>query len=125
MKKVSLALMIILYVAAGINHFINPGIYLNIMPPWVPMHDEMVFISGVCEILFAVLLIFPSTRRLGAWLIIILLIAVFPANVQMTINDYHQHNPKLWLSILRLPLQILLIWWAYSFTKPILKNNEK
>ncbi len=92
------------------------------MPPWIPLHKEMVFISGVCEILFAVLLISPRTKRLGAWLLIALLIAIFPANIQMALDYYHQHNPQLWLAILRLPLQIPLIWWAYSFTKPIVKK---
>jgi len=110
--------MITLYIAAGANHFLHAGSYIKIMPPWIPLHKQMVFISGVCEILFAVLLILPPTRRLAAWCIIALLVAVFPANLQMTLNYCHEHNPGLWATVLRLPLQIPLIWWAYSFTKP-------
>jgi len=109
--------MIALYIAAGFNHFINPQFYLKIMPPWVPYHKEMVFISGVCEILFAMLLIFPSTRRLGAWGIILLLVAVFPANVQMLLNYNKENNPLLWVAIVRLPVQLILIWWAYGFAR--------
>ena len=116
MKKLSLIILILFYAAAGINHFLQPDFYLKIMPPWLPWHNELVFISGVAEVLCALLLLFPSTRRAGAWCTILLLIAVFPANVQMLIDYYHQSNPMLWVAIVRLPIQLLLIWWAYSFT---------
>ena len=119
MKKISLFAMVVFYVAAGINHFWHPDFYLPIMPKWLPYHKGLVMLSGICEILFALLLIFPSTRRLGAWCIILLLIAVFPANIQMMINYMNESNPKLWIAIIRLPLQIVLIWWAYSFTKEL------
>jgi uncharacterized membrane protein len=117
MKKISLLLMILLYSAAGVNHFVHPGMYISIMPPWLPMHNALVAISGICEILFAVLLIFKATRRFAAWAIIALLIAVFPANIQMLVNFVHENNPNVWLAIARLPIQLLLIWWAYGFTK--------
>ena len=117
MKKLSLIILILFYAAAGINHFINPDFYLQIMPPWLPWHTELVFISGVAEVLCALLLLFASTRSLGAWCTILLLIAVFPANVQMLIDYYHKNNPMLWVAIVRLPIQLLLIWWAYGFTR--------
>lgn len=109
--------MILLYTAAGINHFIHPAIYVKIMPPWLPLHKELVLISGAIEILFALMLVFPLSRRLGAWGIILLLAAVFPANIQMMLNYIHDGNPNLWIAILRLPLQLVLIYWAYTFTK--------
>ena len=109
--------MILFYLIAGINHFANQEFYLRIMPTWLPWHTGLVRLSGICEILFSILLIFPSTRRMGSYLIIGLLIAVFPANIQMMLNYFHESNPEFWISIVRLPLQILLILWAYSFTK--------
>ena len=69
--------MIVLYMAAGINHFVHPEPYLEIIPPWLPWHLELVWISGIAEIVCALLLLFPSTRRLGAWCLIVLLVAVF------------------------------------------------
>jgi len=108
--------MVLLYISAGINHFVHPAFYLQIMPPYISWHQALVSISGICEIAFALLLLPVSTRKWGAWCIILLLVAVFPANIQMTINYAREDNPGLWLSILRLPLQFLLIWWAYSFT---------
>lgn len=106
-----------LYILAGINHFISANQYVAIMPPWLPWHYALVHISGVLESLFGFLLLFSLTRRLAAWLIIFLLIAVFPANIQMAINYYKAGNPYLWLAILRLPLQPVLMYWAYLFTK--------
>lgn len=124
MKKVSLYIMILFYAGAGINHFIRPGFYLKIMPPWLPFHEAFVFTSGVAEVLCALLLLFTGTRRSGAWAVIALLVAVFPANIQMLVNYKHDNNPLTWIAILRLPTQLLLIWWAYSFTKPVSSFNK-
>lgn len=106
-----------LYTAAGVYHFVNPRMYLKIMPLYIPFHLPMVYITGVFEIIFALLLIPESTRPIGAWLIIALLIAIFPANIQMAINFYQKHQPQLWIAIIRLPLQVLLICWAWVYTK--------
>ena len=119
MKKASLYLMALLYIAAGINHFASTKVYMEIMPAYIPWHLFMVYLSGVCEVAFGVLLLPAATRKVAAWLIIVLLMAVFPANVQMMLNDLHHHSSNLWLTIVRLPLQLLLIWWAYTFTKPV------
>ena len=105
------------YVIAGINHFINPVFYKKIMPPWLDWHTTLIFISGALEIIFGVLLLPIKTRQLAAWGIIVLLIAVFPANVQMMVNFRNEQNPYLWIAVLRLPVQLLLIRWAYQFTK--------
>ncbi len=118
MKKFSLYLMSGLYITAGINHFIHPEIYKKIMPPWLGWHDTLINVSGICEILFGLLLIPFYTRVVAAWCLIGLLIAVFPANIQMMLNGLHKNNLWLWITILRLPLQFILIWWAYLFTKP-------
>lgn len=117
MRKVSLYAMSILYFGAGINHFWHKEFYLAIMPTWIGCHEALVIISGICEIVFALLLLPPQTRRFAAWAIILLLIAVFPANIQMMLNNLNEPNSKLMISIIRLPLQIILIWWAYTFTK--------
>ena len=116
MRNISLYIMAGLYVSAGIMHFVRPKTFLQIMPDWLPWHQQLVFLSGLCEIAFALLLLFPATRPIGAWLIILLLIAVFPANIQMAIDFYQKHSPYLWIALLRLPLQFVLIWWAWRYT---------
>jgi uncharacterized membrane protein len=124
MKKISLYVMILFYAGAGINHFIRPEFYLQIIPGWLPQHKALVLISGIAEILCAVLLLFPKTIRAGAWCTIALLIAIFPANIQMLLNYSRNKNPMLWIALIRLPIQLLLIWWAYSFTRPIRSAGE-
>jgi len=109
--------MTTLYVAAGINHFVNPLFYKKIMPPGLPYHYPLIYISGAAEIILGLLLIPVSTRRWAAWGIIALLIAVFPANLQMFLDYRQEQHPYLWIALLRLPLQLVLIGWAYTFTK--------
>ena len=108
--------MVALYIAAGINHFRSPDFYYKIMPPYLGYPYALIYLSGVCEVLLAVLLLFKKTRNFGAWGLIALLIAVFPANIQMLTNYINEDNPHLWIAIVRLPLQLPLIWWCYSFT---------
>ena len=117
LKQTFLYIMILLYLSAGINHFINPLWYEKIIPEILPNAPLINMIAGVCEILFALLLIPVSTRRIGAWLLILLLIAVFPANIKMCIDYYHQHQTGFGLTVARLPLQFVLIGWAYVYVR--------
>ncbi len=106
-------LLSILFIAAGFNHFRKPEFYVRIMPPYLPWHLELVYLSGVFEIALGALLLIPRFSKLAAWGLIVLLIAVFPANVHMALNpeSYPQFSPlMLWL---RLPLQGVLMAWAY------------
>lgn len=116
-KSSILFIMAGLYILAGLNHFRNPKMYMRIMPRYLPAHLPLVYVSGVFEILFGFLLFFPATRVWGAWGIILLLIAVFPANIHMLFDFYARKNPYLWIAIVRIPLQFVLIWWAYQYTK--------
>jgi len=105
------------FIGAGINHFLNTPFYLAIMPPYLPWHAPLVYLSGVAEIAFGVLLMFRRCTVAAAWGLIALMIAVFPANLHMALNSetYPQFSPLLlWL---RLPLQALLIAWAYRYTR--------
>lgn len=109
-------LFALFFVAAGVNHFINPAFYENIMPPYLPWHYALVIISGVAEVVLGVGLLIPKTSRYAAWGLILLLIAIFPANLHMATHpDLYPNIPPiaLWL---RLPLQLLLILWAYCYT---------
>jgi uncharacterized membrane protein len=116
MSRFFLYLMALLYVGIGITHFVRPGPFMKIMPPYIPYHLAMVFISGAFEIGLGLLLLPPATRPYAAWGIIALLIAVYPANIQMAVDYYRQGHPQLWVALARLPLQIPLIWWAWKYT---------
>ena len=117
MKKVLLYVMSVLYILAGINHFISAEKYLSIKPPWLAWHRALVSVSGVLETVYGIMLLLSATRRIAALLIISLLIAVFPANIQMAVNYYEEGNPNLWIAIVRLPLQFVLIYWAYIYAE--------
>lgn len=112
----------VFFVLAGFNHFINTAFYVKIMPPYLPWHLPFVYLSGFFEIGLGILLLVPKFTRLAAWGLIALLIAVYPANIHMAIN--HQLYPEyssmvLWL---RLPIQIVLVAWAYWYTAPVIQN---
>jgi uncharacterized membrane protein len=120
-KRASLWLMGAFYVFAGINHFRNPDFYLPMMPSYLPAHAELVFLSGVAEVLLGVAVVIPRTRRLAAWGIVALLIAVFPANLNMAIHDIPVGGRTEGLGIwnwVRLPMQAVLIAWAWWYTRP-------
>ena len=83
LKTTSKYLLAIFMIIAGVMHFVNPGIYMKIMPPYLPLRKELVFLSGAFELLLGVLLLVPRCSRLAAWGIMALLIAVFPANIYL------------------------------------------
>ena len=110
-KSVSKYVLAIFMVGAGTMHFINPDFYLKIMPPYLPLHRELVCLSGICEIVLGLILLVGRFSQLAAWGIIALLIAVFPANIYVYQNQDVLPAPPI-LHLLRLPLQAVFILWA-------------
>ena len=115
-KTITCYLMAAFYIFAGVNHFLDPDFYMKIMPPYLPYHLPLVYISGVFEIGLGVFLLPKVTRKRAAWGVILLLIAVFPANIYQFMSGGDGKIPE-WVLILRLPLQFLAIAWAYVYTK--------
>jgi uncharacterized membrane protein len=107
-------------VAAGVNHFVSPADYVAIMPAALPAPLALVYVSGVAEVLGGLGLILPATRRLAAWGLVILFVAIFPANVNMAVNQLPlgSGRPPAWLLWARLPLQAVLVAWAWWYTRP-------
>ncbi len=113
-KLISLYFMAALYLFAGVSHFRNPPFFLKITPKWVPAPETVNLIVGAVEILLGIGLLFSQTRSWSAWGIIVLLIVVFPANIyhfQKALKKKKMVIPTL----IRLPIQGLLMYWAYSF----------
>jgi uncharacterized membrane protein len=105
------------FVVAGILHFLRPGMYVKIMPPYLPWPRQLVFVSGLCEVALGVLVLVPRFRVPAAWGLIALLVAVFPANLHMALHPelFRKIHPvALWL---RLPLQAALVAWAYWYAR--------
>ena len=113
--------MSLLYVIIGIKHFTNTNFFIAIVPPIINWKKEAVLISGFIEISLGVLLLFNQTRKLAAWGIILLLIAVFPANIYLYISDFARNIIGISKdqALLRLPFQIPLLIIAYWHTREI------
>lgn len=114
-KTLSKFLLALLMVTAGILHFARSGFFLKIVPDYLPFPLEIVYVSGVCEIALGILLLIPRFSQLAAWGIIALLIAVFPANIYAYQHQELIPAPPI-VHLLRLPLQGVLILWAYWHT---------
>ena len=115
-RTLSKYLLALFMVGAGTLHFIRPDFYLNIMPPYLPFHLELVYLSGFIELVLGLLLLVPRCSRFAAWGIIALLIAVFPANIYLYQNQDVLPAPPI-IHFLRLPLQGVFILWAYWHTR--------
>jgi uncharacterized membrane protein len=100
------------FVIAGINHFVHPDFYLKIIPPYLPAHEAINWVSGAAEVLFGILVAIPSTRRLGGLGAMALLVAVFPANLYVYAHQALLPAPGI-VHLLRLPLQAVFIYWAF------------
>lgn len=110
-------IMGVLYIAAGTLHFLATRGYTGMVPVYLPAHRELVYLSGAAEILGGIGVLLPPTRRAAAWGVILLLIAVFPANVTLITEHARFPSVPLWAAWLRLPLQLPLIYWAWLYTR--------
>jgi uncharacterized membrane protein len=119
LKRALLYLMAAFYVVAGVMHFVRPDAYLPMMPPYLPWHAALVFWSGVAELGLGLAVLVPSLRPYAAWGIILLLIAIFPANIHIALNNVPLFgNPEgagIW-NWVRLPFQGVLALWAWWYT---------
>ena len=105
------------FVAVGVGHFTNPAPFVSIVPPYLPEPLALVYISGFFEILGGLGLLIPQTRRTAGWGLLALLVAVYPANIHMLVNEiYLEGMPREpWLLWLRMPLQFFMaagVLWA-------------
>jgi uncharacterized membrane protein len=107
--------MALIYILAGFSHFLKPRIYLRIMPRYLPAHKALIYLSGAVEIGLGVGLCFPATK-IWALYSLILMLSVF-----LTVHFYMLSSRKagagipVWALILRIPLQFILMWWAYYY----------
>lgn len=117
--RLSRLLLTAFFVIAGTLHFVLVPAYMRIMPPWLPWHYQLVLVSGACEIAGGLGVLWPRMRHMAGWGLLLLCMAVLPANLQMLLN-YHQAGAPAWqqvLLVLRLPLQILLMAWIWIATR--------
>lgn len=116
-RIVSLGLIAALFVGAGVLHFVRPTLFERIVPAWLPAARALVLWSGAFEILGGLGVLVPALRAWAGWGLIALLVAVFPANVNMALHP--ELTPKVpeWALWARLPLQVVLIGWVWWATR--------
>ena len=116
-KTLSIILMTLFYIMAGTNHFINPDWYVRIVPPILPFKTAIVYISGILEIILGTLLIFPKRRFIASWGLILLLVAVYPANIYVALTNGEVMDTTPLIAWGRLPFQFVFIGLAYWHSK--------
>jgi len=117
LKLISIVIMGLFYISVGVNHFIEPYWFLQIVPPYLPYKIELVYISGFLEIVLGVMLLIPKTRVYAGWGLIMLLIAVYPANIYLAQTNGAAMNTTPLIAWGRLPFQFVFIGLAYWHTK--------
>ncbi|MDP3274489.1 MAG: hypothetical protein Q8Q09_04790 [Deltaproteobacteria bacterium] len=120
-------------VAVGVLHFVSPAPFERIVPPYLPGAYWLVLLSGAAEIALGSALFVTSTRWLGAWGLVALYVAVFPANLHMAMNHVSltadAPPPPTWALLVRLPMQLVLIanavWIARGASRPQWLKGQK
>jgi len=116
-RAISIYLIGLLFILAGVNHFISPDFYVNIMPPYIPAPLTMVYVSGFFEVLGGGGVLIAKVRRAAGWGLIALLIAVLPANLHMVMHPAEYPSISYLALIARIPLQFILIAWVEWSTR--------
>ena len=117
-KRLALLGLSLFFVVAGINHFANPDFYVAMMPTYLPAHLGLVYLSGGFEVVGGLAVLVPAVRATSGWGLILLLVAVFPANLHMALNAELFPEMSAAALYIRLPFQVLFIVWAYWATRP-------
>jgi uncharacterized membrane protein len=119
-KRIALLLLALFFGYAGVSHFTNPDPFVAIVPPWLPAPLALVYVSGVFEVLGALGALWPRTRALAGLGLVALLVGVFPANLHMALDAerWNAEGVPTWALYVRLPLQLVLVVWAWWATRP-------
>jgi uncharacterized membrane protein len=118
-KEILRVILAICIIVVGVTHFVVPEEYVKIVPPQLPYPLGLVYLSGFYEIFGGIGLLVPPVSQAAAWGLLILFIAVYPANIYMAVNLIKiEHIPNSpWVHVVRLPFQAVLIAWAWWYTK--------
>ncbi|TGL75639.1 DoxX family membrane protein [Leptospira jelokensis] len=116
MKKFFVYSLALFYIFAGANHFFSPEFYLEMMPDYLPFHELLNVTSGLSEITLGLLVLYERMRKLACFGIILLLLAIYPANINMLVEalEGKDFGFPIWALYARLPLQFLFIYWAWA-----------
>lgn len=109
--------MALMYVIAGVVHFVKPKMYMRIMPRYLPRHKLLVYLSGLAEIILGLGLFFPETKNAAIYGIILMLLIFLLVHIYMLSSEKAGAGIPKWALWLRIPLQFFLMWWAWFYLK--------
>jgi uncharacterized membrane protein len=126
-KRIFSVLLTLAMVLAGVSHFTMTATYVAIVPDYLPAPLMLVYVSGVAEILLGLAVQVPALRRMAAWGLIALFVAVLPANVNQAMHNLQPPGLEMSPTMLwvRLPMQLVLIAWAWWMTRPDQSNAAR
>jgi uncharacterized membrane protein len=107
--------MAAMYTIAGTMHFVIPKAYMRIMPRYLSNHKILVYLSGIIEIVLAIGLLFPATRNISIYSIVVMLIVFLLVHFYMLSGEKASAGIPKWVLILRIPLQFGLMYWAWWY----------
>lgn len=125
-KETFRGILAVCIIIAGVLHFLTPEPFIKIVPGLLPYPTAIVYISGFFEILGGIGLLIPAVSQAAAWGLVVLFIAVYPANINMAVNHIQIANiPNAdWFHAIRLPFQFVLIAWAWWLTRADQQNEQ-
>tara|TARA_R110001592_G_scaffold40042_2_gene131617 strand:- start:571 stop:969 length:399 start_codon:yes stop_codon:yes gene_type:complete len=118
MPRIPLLVIALFFMIGGIAHFVVADFFMMAMPDYLGYHKEIVIISGVFEILGAIGILVPQTRLLAGYCLIALIVAVYPANINMALHPEKYKDISEWFLYIRLPFQFLFIWFVWWAIAP-------
>jgi uncharacterized membrane protein len=124
MPRIPLLIITLFFLSGGIAHFVFADFFVLSMPDYLSYHKELVIISGVFEILGAIGILLPQTRRFAAYGLILLVIAVYPANINMALYPEQYPDIPTWFLYVRLPFQFLFVWFIWWAIAPERLQNK-
>lgn len=113
LKTLFRLLLGLFFIVAGVNHFLNPQVYVGMIPPYLPYPEVLNLVSGAAEVAGGVGILMPRFRRWAGWGLVALLVAIFPANLHLALNGWEAYDIPRWVLWARLPLQGVFIAWVY------------
>ena len=114
-EPIGLYIMAVMYVFAGLMHFIKPKMYMRIMPKYLPNHKTLVYLSGIAELLLGIGLCIPALKTMSIYGIITMLASFLLVHFYMLSGEKTSAGIPKWVLLLRLPLQFVLMYWAWIY----------
>ena len=124
MPRIPLLIIAVFFIAGGIAHFVVTDSYIAAMPDYLGYHKELIIISGVFEILGAIGILVPQTRLLAGYGLVALIIAVYPANINMALHPERYTDISEFFIYIRLPFQFLFMWFVWWAIAPERKKYK-